>query len=202
MQGPTSVPTAGSSRERFFALLSPAVPENADVLFLAEGDGLNRTAYTAELYKNKYAPQIVAVGGASNREYGSFLSLELKQLLVEQGVPESAILAEETAMHTKAETDRLMELAREHGWKRVLLVTSPHHQYRLLLTAVRSMRNAGLELTLMNAPAPLSWFAENPWGRRIDLLDGELERIHAYQEKGDIASFDQGIEYLEQLYRA
>jgi uncharacterized SAM-binding protein YcdF (DUF218 family) len=184
-------------RERFMALVSREDPIKADVIFLAEGDGHCRAAHAAALYFDDYAPLIVTVGGDARREYGSFLSGELKERLLELGVPDAAVYAEETAAHTKAEADRMMELARERGWKSMLLVTSPHHQYRAFLTFLRAMHQAGLDLVLRNTPAPLPWFSDQPWGRRADLLERELQQIAAYQEKGDVASYEEGIAYLE-----
>lgn len=186
-----------NAREQFMALLEKDEPVKSDVIFLAEGDGLNRVPHAANLYREGYAPLIAIVGGDTRREYGSFLSHELKEKLIEVGIPESAIYMEETSPNTKAEADRMMVLAKERGWKSILIVTSPHHQYRTFLTFLKSMNVVGLDLALRNSPAPLSWTEENPWGRRIDLLEGEWERIRTYQEKGDVASYEEGIDFLE-----
>jgi len=186
-----------SDRERFMAFVSREDPCKGDVIFLAEGDGYHRVDYAARLYLDGYAPRIVMVGGDTRREYGSFLSSELKERLSDLDVPDEAVLLEETAAHTKAEADRVMELAREHGWKTILIVTSPHHQYRMFLTLLRSMHRAGLDLNIRNTSAPLPWFSDLPWGRRADLIERELQRIDDYQEKGDVASYEEGIAYLE-----
>ncbi len=187
------------TRLKFMLLVAGMPLQKADVIFLAEGDGYNRVPYAVELYKRGLAPTIAIVGGDTRREYGSFLSGELKTELLKTGIPESVIHCEETGAHTKGEADRMMQLARERGWKSVLVLTSPHHQYRTFLTWLASMRQAGLDLTLVNAPAPLPWFASNPWGRRADLLEGEMKRIDEYQKKGDVASFEEGLAYLEKL---
>jgi uncharacterized SAM-binding protein YcdF (DUF218 family) len=184
-------------RERFMAFVSREDPCKADVIFLAQGDGLHRVAHAAKLHLDGFAPLIAAVGGDTRREYGSFLSGELKKKLLELGVRDSALFVEESAMHTKAEADRITELAREHGWKTILIVTSPHHQYRTFLTFLRSMNQAGLDLDVRNTPAPLSWFSVQSWGRRADLLESEMKKISTYQEKGDVASYEEGIAYLE-----
>lgn len=186
-----------TAQERFVNLVSKDQPAKADVIFLAEGDGYHRVPHVADLYRQGFAPLIAIVGGDDRRDYGSFLSHELKEKLVELGIPESAIYMEETSPNTKAEADRMMQLAQERGWTSILIVTSPHHQYRTFLTFLASMKAAGLDLVLRNTPAPLSWTEENPWGRRKDLLEGEWERIATYQAKGDVISFEDGIAYLE-----
>ena len=90
-----------------------------------------------------------------------------------------------------------MELAKEHDWKTILIVTSPHHQYRAFLTLLKAMRDAGLNLSLVNAVAPLPWDEPLPWGVRRGLLPQEFDRIDAYQKKGDVASYEEGIAYMK-----
>ena len=182
---------------RFIALLSQQPLAEADVLFLAAGDGNHRVPYAAKLYKEKFAPRIAIVSNDTRYDYGSAPSSELAAELIKYGVPEHALHVEEVANNSKSESVRMMELAKKNGWKTLLLVTSPHHQYRIFLTWLKSMRDAGIELILINAPAPLPWFADNPWGRRADLLEQEWKRIEEYQRKGDVASFVDGISYLE-----
>jgi len=186
-----------NDRERFSILLGNQFQEKADVLFLAAGDGNNRVPYAAKLYTDGFTPLIAIVSNDTRYDYGSSTSSDLAAELIKHGVPEDALYTEETAGNSKSESIRMIELAKEKGWKKLLLVTSPHHQYRIFLTWLQSMRDAGLELVLINAPAPLPWFAENPWGRRVDLLEEEWKRIEDYQRKGDIASFADGIAYLE-----
>lgn len=183
-------------RERFIVLLDQQPHTRADVLFLAAGDGNNRIAHATHLYREGYAPLIAIVSNDRRYEYGSSPASDLKLELLKAGVPEDALYTEEVAENTKIESVRMMELAKEKGWKKILLVTSPHHQYRVFLTWLKSMQDAELKLVLQNAPAPLPWFTKNQWGRRIDLLEGEWKRIEEYQLKGDIASFADGIAYL------
>lgn len=186
-----------NDRERFSILLGNQFQGKADVLFLAAGDGNNRVPYVAKLYTDGFAPHIAIVSNDTRYDYGSSTSSDLAAELIKHGVPEDALYTEETADNSKSESVRMTELAKEKGWKKILLVTSPHHQYRVFLTWLQSMRDAGLELILINAPAPLPWFANNPWGRRIDLLEDEMKRIEEYQRGGDVASFADGVAYLE-----
>jgi hypothetical protein len=51
-------------------------------------------------------------------------------------------------------------------------------------------------LVIYNAPVRnLSWFSETGWGRRIDRLEQEFERIEKYEKLGHIATFDEVINY-------
>ena len=42
----------------------------------------------------------------------------------------------------------------------------------------------------------LDWYEETVWGKRIDLLASEFDKIDAYQKKKNVASYTEGLEYL------
>lgn len=187
------------AREKFGMLLDTQETISGDVLFVLQGDGIFRAAHAADLYKRGLAPTIAIVGSGADRSYGSFPSEEVRDEMVRLGVPKEVIHVESVGPHTRGEADRAMELAKEMGWQTILIVTSPHHEYRAFLTFLRAMRDAGLELKIIRATAPLSWSEETPWGQRVDLLHQEFARIAEYQSKGDVASFEEGIAYLKSL---
>jgi uncharacterized SAM-binding protein YcdF (DUF218 family) len=184
-------------KEKFIALLSTQTLAPADALVLLAGDGTHRIAHTADLFARGMAPIIVVTSGDTRREYGSLPSSDLVPHLVALGVPLEAIHAEEQALNTRDEVVRALTLAKEYGWQSLIFVTSPHHQYRAFLTALAAMHEAELDLALKTSPAPLSWFADNLWGRRADLLPQESERIEKYRELGHVASFEDALEYFE-----
>lgn len=185
-------------REEFVALLAQQNVVKGDIIFVMQGDGIFRAAHAVELFKKGYAPMLAIVGSANDRSYGSFPSGEIRDEMVRLGVPLEKIHFEETGPHTRAEADRAMWLAKEKGWKNVLIVTSPHHQYRAFLTMLKAMRDANLDINLQNAVAPLSWDEETPWGVRRELLAGEFDKIEEYGKKGDVASYEDGIAYLQE----
>jgi len=187
------------SKEKFIAVLSTQTPRPADALVLLAGDGMNRVAHTARLFRQGMAPRIVIVSGDMRREYGSSPSNDLAAGLESLGVSRSVLYTEETAMNTRDEVLRALSLAAEHGWDSLIFVTSPHHQYRAFLTALAAMRELGVKIRIHVVPAPLPWSAENPWGRRVDLLDAEFERIEKYRAEGHVATFKDGLAYLESL---
>lgn len=187
-----------TEREKFVALLAAQQPGTGDVIFVLQGDGIFRAGHATELFKKRSASLIAIVGNADRRSYGSFPSGEVRDEMVRLGVPAGAILFEETAPHTRAEAERAMGLAREKGWKTVLIVTSPHHQYRAFLTFLKAMRDAGMELSLVNAVAPLRWDEPLSWGTRRELLAQEFDKIDEYRKEGDVASYEEGIRYLQE----
>ena len=150
-----------------------------------------------QLFDAGYAPNIILVGGADNRGYGSYPSRELLELLLNEGVPREAVVFEETGPHTWAEAVRAIEIAQQRGWRKLLIVSSPHHIFRAYLTFVAALREQKAELILYAAPASdLPWFSPTAWGIRADLLDQEFERIAEYGKRGHVASFSEGLAHL------
>lgn len=186
--------------EQFILELKQQKLEKGDVIFVLQGDGLNRAQYATELFKNGYAPLVAMVGSANDKSYGSFPSSEVRDEMVRLGVSLDHIYFEDTqGGNTREEAERIVTLAREKNWCTILIVTSPHHQFRSFLTLIKTMSDLKVSIRIINVPANLSMTEDTPWGKRIDLLDGEYARIKEYQQKGDVASFEEGIKYLQSI---
>ncbi len=188
-----------SPKDTFVSLLQQQPVRAGDVIFLLQGDGLFRAPHAVDLFRQGLAPRVALVGSADDRSYGSYPSREVRSKMLELGLPDAALYFEEVAPHTRAEAERAMQLAQQEGWKALLIVTSPHHQWRAYLTFVKAMHDASLTLRLINAPAPLSMDEVLPWGTRRSRLPQEFDRIELYQQKGDVASYEEGIAYLSVL---
>jgi len=181
-----------SEREKLFFLIFNEPLSKADVIVLLEGDGYSRLPHTARLYQDSWAPKIVVSGGAENAAYGSFPAHKLVIKLTEMGIASDDIIIEATSQSTKEQAINIVALAKEKGWKKIILVASHYHQPRAFLTFLKALRDAKAKLHIINAPArELPWFEPNPWGRRFDLLDAEIDRMERY--KDDLASFREGI---------
>ena len=127
-----------TDRERFLTLLAAQPIARADVILYFAGDGFERAPYVAQLHASGYAPLVVLVSADCRYEYGSRPAGELARKLEELGVPQEAMHVEEVAYNTKEEAGRFFALARERGWKRLILASSPHHIPRALLTSLRA----------------------------------------------------------------
>lgn len=185
-------------REQFIALMNNDRIVKADAIIVLEGDGYYRVDKAAGLWKEQWAPVVAISGGSNNPSYGSYPAALMKKHLRRAGVLSSRILLDEKSQNTKEQAEEMMVWAEKKGWKRIILVASHYHQYRVFLTFLKAMRERRMKLILMNAPARgLSWFKKNPWGRRIDLLSSEFQKIARYGRNGDIASFLEGIEYMK-----
>ena len=58
----------------------------------------------------------------------------MKELAIAHGVPASAIVLETKGDSTHTAAIRISQILAESGWRRVLLVSSPYHMRRALLT--------------------------------------------------------------------
>ncbi len=113
------------------------------------------------------------------------------------GVSDSDIL------HTLIEAEALVQFALERGYRSLHVVSPPFHQPRAFMTAVTAALRHYPDLKLYSYPGvALPWQAEvahsqgQVRGSRSDLIGGELERIRKYNAKGDLASVEEVLAYL------
>ncbi|OGG73760.1 hypothetical protein A3A40_01560 [Candidatus Kaiserbacteria bacterium RIFCSPLOWO2_01_FULL_54_20] len=186
-------------REKFIALVSNDTLEKADAIIILEGDLLVRVPEGARLYKEGWAPIVVISGGDTDQPAYAVPASQMLPALLKEGVPREAVILEEKSQNTRDQAVEIMKLARERGWKSIILVASHYHQYRAFLTFLKAMREAGLELALISAPVrDLRWWEKTGRGLRIDNFATELKKIDKYrEEQGHVASYEEGIQYLQ-----
>ena len=186
-------------REKFIALVSNDTLEKADAIIILEGDLLVRVPEGARLYKEGWAPIVVISGGDTDQPAYAVPASQMLPALLKEGVPREAVILEEKPQNTRDQAVEIMKLARERGWKSIILVASHYHQYRAFLTFLKAMREAGLELALISAPVrDLRWWEKTGRGLRIDNFATELKKIDKYrEEQGHVASYEEGIQYLQ-----
>ena len=87
-----------------------------------------------ELWPQDLAPLVVVTGG--NQPGDRFTEAEASaSYLIDQGVPESAILLEDAGSTTYESLDRVAEILDARGLDSVLIVTDPYHALRSRLIA-------------------------------------------------------------------
>ncbi len=166
--------------------------QKADAIAVLAGTRLNRPLEGVDLYQAGYAPTIVltyeieerALAEAARR--GAVLPVavdEARDMMVTLGVPRPAII-QPARIHanTAQEAQTLHELARQHGWRRIIVVTSPYHLRRAAFAFRRELRGTDVEVEMHGTryePAhPDRW-----WANRDDLrwvLD-EGAKLIAYE---------------------
>ncbi len=179
---------------QFIQLLSQSFPRKADAIVLLAGDRFYRVPKVAELYHAGFAPQVVVTSKAYDFIYGSFPSRMLVRALRSYDVKHEDIIAKERAMHTRAEADETLMIAKEKGWKRLILVTTEHHQYRAFLTWLKATKDHGVDIELVMVPVQA--FPKFRYDTRTLALNDEFERIERYRDLGHVASYAEGIKYL------
>ena len=185
-----------TNRERFIVLACNDRLKLSDAIVLLEGDGLYRIDKAVELWNQGWAPVVLISGGILNRSYGSFPALEMLPVLIEKGIPKSAIIVDSKPMNTKEQAISTIYWAISNNYKRLILVASHYHQFRAYLTFLKEVIDQKSNIELVNSPASqLDWFSEEPWGQRFRLMEQEFERIINYSSKGDLATFEEAIEY-------
>lgn len=107
------------------------------------------------------------------------------------------------AHHTKEQGEWIAATARDLNIKSIALVVPPYHLPRAYLTFVKCFEQLGIEVALFPLPvhvAPSTRAPEtglNSW----QYVPGEMERIVKYQEKGDVATYEELQGYLEWLWK-
>ena len=153
--------------------------QKADAIAVLAGTRLNRPLEGVDLYQAGYAPTIVltyeiperALAAAWRR--GAALPVEAdeaRDVMIKLGVPGPAII-QPARIHanTAQEAQTLHELARQHGWRRIIVVTSPYPLRRAAFAIRRELKGTDVEVDMHGTryePAhPDRW-----WANREDLL--------------------------------
>lgn len=105
-----------------------------------------RALQAAALYKRGLANHIITTGGIG--ENAPAEAVVSARFLRENGVPQSAILTEETSTSTWENAVNARRICRAHGWKKVIVVSEPFHLWR----ATRYFHHLGIKA--LPSPTP------------------------------------------------
>ena len=174
----------------------------SDAIVVLSGDGTKRNDVALQLFR---PPQqggqfIVVTGGLDNPPF-SLPAPALASNLIGHGVAPDRIIQIAKGKHTRAEADAVVKLAKQRKWRRLLVVTSAFHAPRTMLTFIQALHDAKAETKtqVLVVPASQLRWNEQPDGApapRTELFRGELQKIEEYAAKGDVATYDRGLEYL------
>lgn len=132
-----------------------------------------RVKEAIDLYRGGFAPKIVFSSGY----VGPFPEAEImRDLAVTTGqVPAEAIVLETKAANTYENVVFTRRVLAENHWQRVLLVSSPYHMRRALLT----WRKVAPEVEVIATPVPYSQFYTHDRGATFEQLRGLLQEYVA-----------------------
>jgi len=139
------------------------VPPRPTVELAEEGQ---RLVYGAYLYRRSKAPYIictgnVATGGMAARPVAE----DMAEFLEEIGVPKEAIVVEIKAEDTHQHAKNLYPVLQQHGFKRVLLVTSAMHMPRSM--GVFKRLCPGIEFIAAPTDFGVTTIIPAPWYHRL-----------------------------------
>ena len=150
----TSVPDGTRARPRVAVVLGAQVLRGGRPSPTLEV----RTRHAGELYGRDLVDLLVPTGGEG--EYTPGEAVVMSGILREMGVPEAAILREDTARSTWESAVTVAEIAHHRGIGEVLVVTDPLHCVR----TVASFRRVGLLAVAEPVYSSPMW--RKKWSRR------------------------------------
>jgi uncharacterized SAM-binding protein YcdF (DUF218 family)/glycosyltransferase involved in cell wall biosynthesis len=146
----------------------------------AGGGYQERVKQAVDLYQAGYAPLLVFSSGYT----AVFREAEvMRDLAIWLKVPASAIVLETHAADTRDNVRFTADIVRTRGARRVLLVSSPYHMRRAVLT----WRHLAPDVEALPSPPPYSQFYRHAWGASLEQIRGigqEYAAIVWYWWKG------------------
>jgi len=161
----------------------------ADVIVVLSGEETERIEYGVRLFKEEWARKnhlIMSGGPAVGKRTSASLMKEYAEYL---GVPGKYVLTEDRSRSTEENAIYTKELLLKHGYKSILLVTSPYHSNR---SAIIFRKVMGSRIRVISAPCDKSWFNFDEWWKRRRDRDMVLSEFSKFVriwifgvEKGD-----------------
>ena len=159
-----------------------AAPRKADAIVVfaggvgesgeAGGGYQERVKQAVDLYRGGYAPRMIFSSGF----VFAFQEAEvMKSLAMANGVPASAITLETQAVNTRDNVVQSEQILHERGWRSILLVSSPYHMRRALLT----WRRAAPDIEVTPTPVPQSQFYAHGRGASLEQIRGLVQEYAA-----------------------
>ena len=186
--------------------LRPKNPTNGAYLYcqtISNQQSIFKAALS--LLNNSLTYKILILNTKAKSGYPGFT--EWKQQLQQLGLYEEQIegvINKETSMlNTLIESEAIIRFAKQHNYRSLFVVAPPFQQLRAFMTAVTVTLREYPELLIYSYPGvAMSWQEEvihsqgTLKAKRCDLIQEELERIEKYHSKGDLASPEQVLSYL------
>jgi len=132
------------------------------------------------LYQTGMAPRMVFSSGFVFTMREAQL---MRAVAIDSGIPPDAIVLEEQAANTYENVEFTRRILNEHKWTRVLLVSSPYHMRRAMLT----WKKVAPEITVVPTPVPESQFYTHERGASLEQIRGivhEYAALVAYWWRG------------------
>ena len=184
----------------------PETAANGAVLFSQTTDNQNSVFSAAKLIlEDKLAEKILVVKSGPVSGYPGFSTWrsELGKLGIQSNRIVGVELRKNNSLNTLIESEAIINYAAQKEYHSLYVVSSPFHQLRAFMTLVTVALRYYPDLRIFSYTGiPLPWLDRvvhsqgTLSGIRKDLIKAEFDRIEKYQQKGDLASEREIIEYL------
>lgn len=187
----------------------PSGPADAVFLFGQTADN-QRSVFTAAAYllQHNLAKKVMFLRTEAMSGYPGFEAWrqEIVQFGMQPGQIEPVPAATGTSqLNTRIEAEAMVHHAREKNYQQVIVTASPFQQPRAFMAAVTAAQLHYPSLKVYSYPGKaLPWTEEvkhsqgKVKGSRAGLVTGEIERIHKYNAKGDLAEVEEVLRYLNE----
>jgi uncharacterized SAM-binding protein YcdF (DUF218 family) len=163
--------------------------EPSDAIVALGSMDLRVAKRAAELWKQKLAPIIVVSGGygrLTGKDWSEPEAIKFKRAILEEGVPEPAILLEDKSTNAAENFQYSLTLLKEKGLphQKLIIVTKPYMERRAYATVKKLYPDLKIIMTspiisLENYPTK-----EIPKDLVINIMVGDTQRIKLYPQKG------------------
>jgi len=161
-----------------FLLEGPIEPlKPSDAIVVISGDeALARYRDGVRLYRAGWAPRLIFSGAAWDGTHSN--ADVMRSLALEDGVPDSAILVDPHGDDTYGNAVNTRDLLLKHNLRSAILVTSPYHLQRAVLTFRGVLEGTGIRVIGRSAPDG-EWRKTNWWMQpeTRSLTVRELEKL-------------------------
>ena len=137
-----------------------AVP--ADALFVLGGSAGDRELQAAEIYRRGLVKTFVVTGMEDAIPEVELIERHWRAYLLKRvGVPAEAIVTDAGSSNSDEEAALGLRLARERGWRTVLVLSDPPHMRRLSVIWGRAFAGSGIEVHFV--PSRPKWWVPDRW---------------------------------------
>lgn len=167
-----------------------------------------RVSDVLRTWEDPYSPARFCLIAGHNTREKTVYSLAIPDLQRQFGVCKvKGLFTQLHAEHTKHQAEWLAGQILEHGIRSLCLYLPAYHMLRAWRTVIKQVVfTQGIQIPILPVPLTVSPFALIPEYEseesvsKVDMISGELERIRLYEAKGDVATFDETLQYLEWLW--
>lgn len=173
----------------------------AEIIFCFTSLDLSVPVYTAELFKQKYAPQLLISGGNPHNQWipdeeniqktdwGTDSEAEKYfEVAVENGVPADKIILETKSSNSGENVTFSYDILKQKGEipKKIIIVHKPTMERRAYATFINFWPEKNVELTVTSQPISYEEYVGKVVDREviINIMVGDLQRIKLYPEMG------------------